>query len=112
MWRTMFEEFGETVGLNFDPSHLVWQMIDIEAAIDEFGDRFYHLHAKDLEIDQQGSVRARDPLRRDRLAGPPASRVGRGPLGAAVRRPLPRRATTTSVASSTRTGSGRARTTW
>ena len=91
MWRTMFEEFGETVGLNFDPSHLVWQMIDIEAAIDEFGDRFYHLHAKDLEIDQHGSVRARDPLRRDRLAGPPASRVGRGPLGPAVRRPLPGR---------------------
>lgn len=54
IWRTMFEEFGETVGLNFDPSHLVWQLIDIEAAIDEFGERFYHFHAKDLQIDQQG----------------------------------------------------------
>jgi sugar phosphate isomerase/epimerase len=54
VWRTMFEEFGETVGLNFDPSHLVWQMIDIETAVDEFGDRFYHFHAKDLEIDQIG----------------------------------------------------------
>jgi len=54
IWRTMFEEFGETVGLNFDPSHLVWQMIDMEAAIDEFGERFYHVHAKDLEIDEQG----------------------------------------------------------
>jgi sugar phosphate isomerase/epimerase len=54
IWRTMFEEFGETVGLNFDPSHLVWQMIDIEAAIDEFGGRFYHFHAKDLEVDETG----------------------------------------------------------
>jgi sugar phosphate isomerase/epimerase len=54
MWRTMFEEFGETVGLNLDPSHLVWQMIDIEAVIDEFGDRIYHVHAKDLEIDREG----------------------------------------------------------
>jgi len=54
IWRTMFEEFGETIGLNFDPSHLVWQMIDIEAAIDEFGKRFYHFHAKDLEVDEQG----------------------------------------------------------
>jgi len=54
IWRTMFEEFGETVGLNFDPSHLVWQLIDMETAIAEFGERFYHVHAKDLEIDQQG----------------------------------------------------------
>jgi sugar phosphate isomerase/epimerase len=50
----MFEEFGETVGLNLDPSHLVWQMIDIPRAIDEFGDRIYHIHAKDLEIDREG----------------------------------------------------------
>ncbi len=54
IWRTMFEEWGETVGLNFDPSHLVWQMIDMETAIDEFGERFYHVHAKDLEIDDAG----------------------------------------------------------
>jgi sugar phosphate isomerase/epimerase len=54
MWRTMFEEFGETVGLNLDPSHLVWQMIDIPRAIDEFGDRICHIHAKDLEINLEG----------------------------------------------------------
>lgn len=54
MWRTMLEEFGDTVGLNFDPSHLVWQMIDIQTAVEEFGERFYHVHAKDLEIDQSG----------------------------------------------------------
>lgn len=54
MWRTMFEEFGETMGLNLDPSHLIWQMIDIERAINEFGSRIYHVHAKDLEIDHDG----------------------------------------------------------
>lgn len=54
MWRTMFEEFGDTVGLNLDPSHLIWQMIDIPGVIDEFGGRIYHVHAKDLEIDREG----------------------------------------------------------
>jgi len=54
MWRTMFEEFGYTVGLNLDPSHLIWQMIDIERVINEFGERIYHIHAKDLEIDEEG----------------------------------------------------------
>lgn len=53
-WRTMFEELGPTVGLNFDPSHLVWQMIDLGAAIREFGERFYHVHAKDLMVDRSG----------------------------------------------------------
>jgi sugar phosphate isomerase/epimerase len=54
MWRTMFEEFGETVGLNLDPSHLVWQHIDMPRAIAEFGERIYHAHAKDLMIDRDG----------------------------------------------------------
>jgi len=54
IWRRMFEEFGETIGLNFDPSHLVWLMIDIEGAIEEFGSRFYHFQAKDVMIDYEG----------------------------------------------------------
>ena len=54
IWRRMFEEFGETIGLNFDPSHLVWLMIDIESAIYEFGGRFYHFQAKDVMIDYDG----------------------------------------------------------
>jgi sugar phosphate isomerase/epimerase len=54
IWRLMLEEFGPTIGLNFDPSHLVWLMIDIEAAILEFGERFYHFQAKDVMIDYSG----------------------------------------------------------
>jgi sugar phosphate isomerase/epimerase len=54
IWREMFALFGPTVGLNLDPSHLVWQMIDIERVIREFGSRIYHTHVKDMEIDREG----------------------------------------------------------
>jgi sugar phosphate isomerase/epimerase len=54
IWREMFDKFGETVGLNLDPSHLIWQMIDIDRVIREFGSRIYHTHVKDMEIDREG----------------------------------------------------------
>jgi sugar phosphate isomerase/epimerase len=40
--------------LNFDPSHLVWQFIDYERAIYDFGDRIFHVHAKDMEVNRDG----------------------------------------------------------
>jgi sugar phosphate isomerase/epimerase len=55
IWRQMFEVLpGDTLGLNLDPSHLVWQMIDVERVVREFGPRIYHVHGKDLEIDRDG----------------------------------------------------------
>lgn len=52
IWRKMFQEFpGHALGLNFDPSHLVWQFIDIPRAVREFGPRIYHVHAKDARVD-------------------------------------------------------------
>jgi sugar phosphate isomerase/epimerase len=48
IWRRIFEEWGDAVGMNFDPSHLVWQMIDQTRFIKEFGPRMAHVHAKDL----------------------------------------------------------------
>ena len=54
IWRRIFDTFGTTVGMNFDPSHLVWQMIDQTRFIAEFGSRFVHVHAKDLMIDRDG----------------------------------------------------------
>jgi sugar phosphate isomerase/epimerase len=55
IWREMFEVIpSESFGLNFDPSHLVWLMIDYERAIYEFGDRIFHVHAKDLEVRRDG----------------------------------------------------------
>ncbi len=55
LWRRLFEAMpGQTMGLNLDPSHLVWQFIDIPRVVREFGSRIYHVHAKDLEIDRDG----------------------------------------------------------
>jgi sugar phosphate isomerase/epimerase len=54
-WRRMFDIIpDENFGLNFDPSHLIWQFIDIPRAIREFGPRIFHVHAKDLEIRTDG----------------------------------------------------------
>ena len=54
IWRRIFEEWGDAVGMNFDPSHLIWQMIDQTRFIEEFGNKFAHVHAKDLMIDRDG----------------------------------------------------------
>ncbi len=42
---------GDTIGANFDPSHLIWQGMDIVAAIRELEGAIYHFHAKDTRID-------------------------------------------------------------
>ena len=54
IWRRIFEEWDTDVGMNYDPSHLVWQMIDQARFIGEFGDRMVHAHAKDVMIDRDG----------------------------------------------------------
>ncbi len=55
IWRELFDMIpSKSFGLNFDPSHLVWQMIDYERAIYEFADRIFHVHAKDLEVRRDG----------------------------------------------------------
>jgi sugar phosphate isomerase/epimerase len=52
VWRRMFNDIpSPNFGLNFDPSHLVLQHIDIPKAIREFAPRFVHVHAKDARID-------------------------------------------------------------
>jgi sugar phosphate isomerase/epimerase len=44
---------GPAVGINFDPSHLFWQGVDIPAAIRALGNCIFHVHAKDLAFDPQ-----------------------------------------------------------
>jgi len=52
IWRRMFAELSsKNIGLNFDPSHLIWLMIDPARCIREFGQHFVHVHAKDARID-------------------------------------------------------------
>jgi sugar phosphate isomerase/epimerase len=53
VWRMMFEKIPSNHwGLNFDPSHLIWQHIDPVRTVREFGSRIVHFHAKDTRIDR------------------------------------------------------------
>jgi sugar phosphate isomerase/epimerase len=51
IWRRMFEEIpSANFGLNYDPSHLVWQFIDYIKPIYEFKERIFHVHIKDAKL--------------------------------------------------------------
>jgi len=54
IWRRIIEQWGATIGLNYDPSHLVWLMIDQGRFIREFGPHIFHFQAKDVQIDRDG----------------------------------------------------------
>jgi sugar phosphate isomerase/epimerase len=55
IWDDMFAAIPDDFfGLNLDPSHLVWQMIDYEQVVYDYADRIFHVHAKDLEIRRSG----------------------------------------------------------
>lgn len=55
MWRRLFEAVPTlSVGLCFDPSHLVFLGIDYLRALREFGARIHYAHAKDTEIIPEG----------------------------------------------------------
>ncbi|HET6384120.1 MAG TPA: sugar phosphate isomerase/epimerase [Armatimonadota bacterium] len=63
MWERMFEAVpSEAIGLEFDPSHLVWEGIDPILALREFSSRVFAFHAKDTEV--RGDV-----LRREGILG-------------------------------------------
>lgn len=48
---------GETIGANFDPSHLIWQGIEPVAAIRELAGAIYHVHAKDTRVDKYNTAK-------------------------------------------------------
>jgi sugar phosphate isomerase/epimerase len=53
VWRRMFAEIpSRAFGLNYDPSHLVWQQMDHIRPLREFADRLVHVHAKDVRVDR------------------------------------------------------------
>jgi sugar phosphate isomerase/epimerase len=53
LWQAIFDEIPSPhLGLNFDPSHLVWQHIDYVRCVRDFGKRIFHVHAKDARIDR------------------------------------------------------------
>lgn len=54
VWRQMWEIIPDAnFGLNLDPSHLIWQMIDYERVVYDFADRIFHVHAKDMRVDRE-----------------------------------------------------------
>jgi sugar phosphate isomerase/epimerase len=55
VWRRMFNDIpSANFGLNFDPSHFVWQQIDYVKAMREFKMHLFHMHAKDARLDLDG----------------------------------------------------------
>lgn len=52
-WARLFQVLPQAnFGLNYDPSHLYWQGVDYLGALNEFRDRIFHTHAKDVEIQE------------------------------------------------------------
>lgn len=52
-WRKVFEIINSpNFGINYDPSHFVWQQIDYIKPIYEFKDKIFHVHYKDIKVYQ------------------------------------------------------------
>lgn len=51
LWREIFRILpSENLGINYDPSHFVWQHIDYVKPIYEFADKIFHVHFKDIKL--------------------------------------------------------------
>ena len=51
LWRKMFEILpSDNFGINYDPSHFIWQQIDYIKPIFEFKDKIFHVHCKDIKL--------------------------------------------------------------
>ncbi len=51
IWTDMFSLIdSKCFGLNYDPSHLVWQQIDYIAPIYDFAEKIFHFHIKDVKF--------------------------------------------------------------
>ena len=53
IWRKLFGIIdSEYFGLNYDPSHFVWQQMDYLKPMYEFKDKIFHVHYKDIKVYQ------------------------------------------------------------
>ena len=49
----MFNDIdSKNFGLNFDPSHFVWQEMDYISVLREYASKLFHIHAKDARLDR------------------------------------------------------------
>lgn len=54
IWRRMFADIPSShFGLNFDPSHCIWQQMSYVRPLREFAARLVHVHAKDVRLDRE-----------------------------------------------------------
>jgi sugar phosphate isomerase/epimerase len=54
IWRRMFEDIpSASFGLNYDPSHQLWQQMDYIAPLKEFSSRIFRVHLKDVAVDRR-----------------------------------------------------------
>lgn len=52
-WRKVFELIdSDYFGINYDPSHFIWQQIDYIQPLYEFKEKIFHVHYKDIKIYQ------------------------------------------------------------
>lgn len=45
-----------TIGCNFDPSHMIWQQVDVVQAIRALAGSIFHVHAKDCRVDRANTM--------------------------------------------------------
>lgn len=51
IWKKVFELLPfENLGLNYDPSHFIWQCIDYIAPLYEYKNKIFHVHFKDIKV--------------------------------------------------------------
>ena len=51
IWHKIFDLLpSDNLGINYDPSHFVWQMMDYIEPIYEFKERIFHVHYKDIKV--------------------------------------------------------------
>jgi len=52
LWRRIFDLLdSDNLGLNYDPSHFIWQMMDHIAPLYDFSEKLFHVHIKDIHLD-------------------------------------------------------------
>lgn len=58
LWSEMFRVIpNQNFGLNFDASHLIWQQIDYLKALNDYFDRIFNIHLKDVSVQKENLKR-------------------------------------------------------
>lgn len=52
IWEKVFDILPyDNLGINYDPSHFIWQMIDYIQPLYDFRHKIFHVHCKDIKLD-------------------------------------------------------------